>query len=104
MAVTKIQARKVRLPTLTGDYALSAFLDASTTVDIVTLSCAAESITVQSDGNLAGTIEFSVNGVNFANSTAFAANALVPYGATLIRVIRVTRTSGSGKLHIISAG
>lgn len=102
MAITKTQARKVRQPVLTGDYSLSETLDAATTQETLTLSLAAEKVTVQSDGNLAGTVEFSVNGVNFFSSTAFTATTPVTYSANLVRVIRITRTSGAGKLHILA--
>lgn len=104
MAITKAQARKVRQPTLSGDYALSAALDAAMLVDIVSLSCASQMITVQSDGNLAGTIEISINGQNFGAPIAFAANVMVSYSTNLVRVIRVTRTGGAGRLHVAAAG
>jgi hypothetical protein len=102
MAVTKQQARKVRQPVLNGDLAISAALDATTTVDIVTLSSVAEKVTVQSDGTLAGTVEFSINGVTFYGSTAFTAGVPLTYSTHLVRVIKVTRTGGAGKLHMVA--
>lgn len=102
MAVTKIQARKVRQPVLIGDLAISKTLDAIITTDIVELSSVAEKVAVQSDGTLAGTVEFSINGVTFFGSTAFTAGAAVTYSTNLVRVIKITRTGGTGKLHIVA--
>lgn len=102
MAVSKIQARKVRQPVLIGDLAISTTLDATTTTDIIELSSIAEKVTIQSDGTLAGNVEFSINGINFFSSTAFTATTPVTYSTNLIRVIKVTRTGGSGKLHIVA--
>ena len=102
MAVTKIQARKVRQPTLVGDLAISKALDAVTTSDIIELSSVADKVTVQSDGSLAGTVEFSINGVDFFGSAAFTATAPLSYSTHLVRLIKVTRTGGAGKLHIVA--
>lgn len=102
MAVSKQQARKVRQPVLTGDLFLSGTLDGTTTTEIIYLSSVAEKITVQSDGTLAGTVEFSVNGTDFFGSAAFAAITPVSYNVHLARVIRVTRSSGTGKLHVLA--
>ena len=102
MAITKSQARKVRQPELIGDLAVSASLNGTTTVDIITLSSIAEKITIQSSGTLAGTVEFSTNGVNFYTSTAFAANVPLTYSTHLVRVIKITRISGSGQLHLVA--
>ena len=102
MAITKIQARKVRQPVLTGDYSLSGVLDGTTTIETLTLSLPAEKVTVQSDGTLAGNVEFSVNGVDFFGSTAFVATTPATYTANLVRVIKITRTGGTGKLHVLA--
>jgi len=102
MAVTKAQARKVRQPVLVGDFAISSALDGTTTVDIVTLSSVAEKVTVQSDGTLAGTVEFSVNGTTFFGSTAFTATVPLTYSTNLVRVVKVTRTGGAGQLHMVA--
>ena len=102
MAISKAQARKVRLPVLEGDYAITGQLDATTTTEDILLSSPVPSVTFQSDGTLAGNVTFSVNGVDFASSTAFAANAMVTFSTHNVRVMRVTRTGGSGKLHVIA--
>jgi hypothetical protein len=102
MAVTKQQARKVRLPVLTGELYLSGVLDGTTTEEIIELSSVADKITFQSDGNLAGAVLFSINGLDFASSTAFTANTMVSFNTHLVRVIKITRSSGSGKLHIVA--
>lgn len=102
MAVTKIQARKVRQPVLIGDLNVSGTLDATTTVEILELSSVAEKVTVQSDGTLAGNVEFSINGLNFFGSTAFVATIPVTYSSNLVRLVKITRTSGTGKLHLVA--
>lgn len=102
MAVTKIQARKVRQPVLIGDLAISKILDGTTTTETIQLSSVAEKVTVQSDGTLAGNVEFSVNGVDFFGSTAFTATVPATYSTNLVKVLKVTRTGGSGKLHVVA--
>lgn len=102
MAVSKQQARKVRQPVLTGDLFLTSTLDGTTTTEIVLLSSVAEKISVQSDGTLAGTVEFSINGTDFFGSAAFTAATPLSYNAHLARVVRVTRSGGTGKLHILA--
>ena len=102
MAITKEQARKVRQPVLTSDLSLSIALDGTTTVDTRILSIVAEKITVQSDGTLAGTVEFSVNGTDFFGSVAFVATVPISYSTNLVRVVKITRTGGSGKLHLVA--
>ena len=102
MAITKAQARKVRQPVLSGEILLSVALSASPSVEIIELGNVASKITVQSSGDLAGTVEFSVDGVTFASSTAFTATTLVSFSTHLIRVVKITRVSGSGKLHMVA--
>jgi hypothetical protein len=102
MAVTKIQARKVRQPVLIGDLAISKELNGAGQTDIVELSSVAEKVTVQSDGTLAGTVSFSINGVDFFGSTAFTATTPLTYSTNLVRIVKVAWTSGSGKLHMVA--
>ena len=97
MAISKVQARRVRQPVLIGDLAISITLDGTTTTDTIELSSVAEKVTVQSDGTLAGNVEFSVNGVNFFGSTAFTATVPATYSTNLVRVIKVTQI---GRAHV----
>jgi hypothetical protein len=105
MAVTKQQARKVRQPVVISDHAITGVLDGTTTQEVLVLSIVAERMTVQSDGTLAGNLEVSVNGTNWHSAGSFLANALT--NATfsgpdhLFRAVRITRTGGSGKLHLV---
>lgn len=101
MAITKAQARSVRQPVLVGDYEVSAALDAGTTQTTVLFSSVAEKVTFQSDGDLAGNFEISVNGVNWSSGATFTANTIATYSTNLVRLIRVNRTGGSGRLHLI---
>jgi hypothetical protein len=100
--VSKDQARKVRQPVLVGDLHITGTLDGTTTTEIVELSSIAEKVTVQSSGDLAGNITVSINGKDFNTGVAFVANTLVTYSTNLVRVIKVTRTGGSGKLSIVA--
>jgi len=102
MAVTKQQARKVRQSVLIGDLYLTSILDAITTVEVFELSSISEKVTIQSDSTLAGTIEFSTNGTDFYGSTAFVATVPITYSTHLVRVVKVTRTGGSGRLHLVA--
>jgi hypothetical protein len=102
MAVTKEQARKVRQPVHTGDLSLSIALDGTTTIDTRILSIVAEKVSWQSDASLAGTIEFSINGTDFFGSVVFAATVPGSYSTHLIRAIKITRTGGAGKLHLLA--
>lgn len=106
MAVSKQQARKVRQSVHTSDMALTGILDATNTSEVILLSIVAERLTVHSDGDLAGTIEVSVNGVNWHAAGSFTANALTDASLAgvdhLFRAVRITRTSGSGKLHMVA--
>lgn len=87
------QEVKTGLKTSTGA------LDGSTTVEVLNLHGVAEKLSWQSDGDLAGNIEFSVNGRDFFTSTSFTANTPGSYNSHNITSVRVTRTGGSGQLH-----
>lgn len=106
MAISKVQARKVRQPVVVSDHAVTTVLDATNTTEIITLSIVAEKITVQSTGTLAGDVTVSVDGVNFETGVSFVANTMANHGFNgtvhLIRVVKITRTSGSGQLHIVA--
>jgi hypothetical protein len=102
MAITKEQARKVRQPVSTGDLSLTVSLDGTTTTETKSLSISAEKVSWVSDGTLAGNVEFSIDGVTFFGLVAFAAATPGSYNTHLVRVIKVTRTSGTGKLHLLA--
>jgi hypothetical protein len=102
MAISKSQARKVRQPVLLGDLHITGILDATTTSEIIELSSIAEKITIQSSDSLAGNIELSVNGKDFVAGPVFTAAAIVTYSSNLVRIIKVNRTSGSGRLSLIA--
>lgn len=103
MAITKEQARKVRQPTLIGDLSVTGILDGVTTTQILEFSCIAEKVSFQADGTLAGTVEFSIDGVNYKNSTAIgAANAIVTFSTHMCKSVKVTRSGGTGRLHVLA--
>jgi hypothetical protein len=102
MAVTKPQARKVRQPVLIGDMHVTKVLDGTNTVEIIELSSVAEKFTVQSSDTLDGSLEVSVNGVDYVGIGNFFAGTLVSYNSHLIMKVKVTRTAGSGKLSLVA--
>lgn len=101
MAVTKSQARKVRQPTLPGDMEITSTLSATGT-EVVELSAVAEKVTFQSSGTLAYSYELSANGKNWSTPVAVAANALSTASTHLAKMVRITWTSGSGKVTILA--
>lgn len=103
MAVTKIQARRVRQPVLVGDLELTDVLDGvALSTQIIELSSVAEKITIQSSGDLVGTYSVSVNGVDFDTPIAFSANTLISYTTHLVRVVKFDWVSGSGEVHLVA--
>lgn len=73
-------------------------LDGSNTSQTISLGASVSKVSVQSDGDLAGNVLFSLNGEDFFDSTAFAANTPVSYSTHNVLYVRVDRTSGSGSL------
>ena len=106
MAVSKIQARKVRQPVFISDHAVTGVLDGTTTSEVLLLSIVAERMSVQSDGTLAGNIEVSVNGIDWHSAGSFSATTLTEATFAgpnhMFRAVRITRTGGSGKLHLVA--
>jgi len=99
MAVSKKAGQKVRQQTNTGVKAVTGILDGTTTIEIVELGAPMSRITFQGTGNLAGTVEFSVDGEHWFSSTAIAgANAPTTYSTHNFNSIKVTRSGGSGRL------
>jgi hypothetical protein len=72
---------------------------ASPDPQIIDLGDVCAKVTFQSDGNLAGTIEFSVDGKTFQNSAALA-TAMTSYSTHNVCAVKVTRSSGTGKVSI----
>ncbi len=68
---------------------------------IVELSIVSEKISIQQEGTLAGTVTFSLSGVSFVGSIAIpATGAISNYTTSLAKVIKITVTSGSGRIVI----
>lgn len=102
MGYSKKEARKAREKVSVSDMVSTETLDATTTVEIVQLGVPADKVSWQSDGTLAGTVEVTINGVTWVASTAFTATVIGTYSASLVKALRITRTGGSGKLHILA--
>lgn len=56
-------------------------------------------VTFQSDGNLAGTIAFSVDGKTWSSTVPLAA-AMTSYNTHNVCAVRIVRTSGTGKVTV----
>ncbi len=103
MGYSKKEARKAREKVVAGDAVATGTLDGTTTSEVIQLGVPAEKVTFQASGTLAGTIEFSTNGVDFYGSTAIpGSNAPGTYTTHMAKAVRVTRSGGEGKLHILA--
>lgn len=101
MTIAKKHSQKIRQQTASGVALSTGVLSSLTTVEIIELGGAMSRVTFQGTGDLAGTVEFSVNGQNWFSSTAIAAaNAPTTYSTHNFNSIKVTRTSGTGRLAI----
>jgi hypothetical protein len=101
MSYSKLQANKVRQQVRNDEMQVTGTLDGTTTSQILTLSLVAQKISLQASGSLAGTFEVSLDGSQWANSTAIGAvGAIVTYSTSLVKHIRVTRSGGSGTLTV----
>lgn len=101
MAVSKIQARKTAQSVNIGETVKTDLLDVANTEVTITFNSVAEKVSFQASDTLAGDVTFSLDGQNFGNTTAIGgANAIVSFNTHNIRVIKVTRSGGSGKLTI----
>jgi len=101
MTLERRQREKVTQQVKIGSRLSSVALDGTTTTDTITFGTVAEKVTFQADGDLAGTVEFSVDGKTWDDSTAIgAANVMVSYSTHNVTSMRVTRSGGSGKLFV----
>lgn len=101
MAYSKKDVQRAHQDVSTGVGLCTGTLDGTTTTEILQLGGAMSRVTFQGTGNLQGTVEFSVNGTNWFSSTAIAAaNAPTTYSTHNFNSMKVTRTTGSGKLAI----
>lgn len=102
MGYSKKDARKAREKVSAADMVSTETLDGVNTVEIVQLGIPADKVSWQSDGTLAGTVEVTINGTTWVASTAFTATVIGTYSASLVKALRITRTGGTGKLHILA--
>lgn len=98
-AIQSKDAKQKRQPVSITDIQSQAFTAAG--VYIMELSVVSEKVSFQQEGTLAGTIEFSLTGQTFAASTPIpAAGTIGNYTASLIKVVKITVSSGSGRLVV----
>lgn len=70
----------------------------------VELGIVAEKISFQATGTVAGTVEFSLTGVDYKNSTAIGGSqAIVTYSTSLAKKLKIT-TTGGGTGRLVIAG
>lgn len=102
MAIEKKKARKVLAPLVVSDIQSTAVLSA-TGSEIIELNCVGSKVSFQGTGNLTGTVEFSLDGINYKDSTAIpASNALGSYATHLVKSVKITWASGSGRVVVAS--
>ena len=90
---------KIRQKVKTGEFRVTGVLDAAVTSEIILFSDVYEKLTFQGTSTLTGTVEFSLDGVNFKNSTAIgASNALVTFSTHSFRAVKVSRATNSGNV------
>src|ERR1043165_5053358 len=99
MAASKKDIQRQKQQVSVGVGLSTAELDGTTTVEIIKFGGAMARVTFQGDGTLAGTVEFSVNGSTWFSSTAIAGTPTT-YSTHNFNAMKVTRTSGTGKLSI----
>lgn len=98
---TRKETQLVRQWVSTGVKTATGTLDGTTTVEVIRFGGAMQKVSYQASGDLAGTIEFSIDGLNWFGSAALpAANAPASYNTHNTEGVRITRTSGSGQLFI----
>lgn len=65
------------------------------------LGIVAEKVSFQATGTVAGTVEFSLTGVDYKGSVAIGASqTIVTYSTSLVKKVKVTISSGAGRLVI----
>ena len=99
--ITRKNKIKLGQKVQTGWAISTATLDSGNVSEIITLHFPAEIVSFQGSGNLVGTVEFSLDGVNWKNSTAIGgSNGVVSFSTYLVLAMKVSWTSGTGKLSI----
>lgn len=101
---TRKEAQQARQKVATGTKTATNVLDGltpETTVEVIRFGGAMSKVSFQATGDLAGTVEFSISGMNWFTSTAIpAANGPASFTAHNVDGVRVTRTGGTGQLFI----
>lgn len=99
MAYSKKDVASVKQPIRTGEKIISSVLDASITTEIIEFGDVASKVSFQASGDLAGNVEFSLDGENFKNTTAIgASNAIVSFNTHNVSAVKITRSGGSGSV------
>lgn len=99
-AIQSKDAKQKRQPVGITDIQSFTFTGA-TAAQVYELSVVAEKISFQQEGSLVGTVEFSLTGVTHAASAAIPAQGTISnYTASLAKTVRITITSGAGRLVI----
>ena len=101
---TRKDVQTVRQRVSTGVKTATEILDGSTpalTVEIIRFGGAMQKVSYQASGNITGTIEFSIDGLNWFSSTALpSSNAPGSYSTHNVEGVKVTRSTGTGQVFI----
>lgn len=98
-AIQKADSQSKRQLTSTGD--IQNIKVTGNGVFELEFGIVAEKVSFQAVGTVAGTVEFSLTGVDYKNSTAIGASqGIVTYTTSLVKKVKITVTSGTGRLVI----
>ena len=87
-----------------GIKAITGTLDASITEEIKVFGDVAAKVSLQASGTLVCTVDVSVNGQDWIQiAVGVDSTAIVSYDVHNIAAMRITRTAGEGKLHILGS-
>lgn len=100
MAYSKKDVLDAKQSTRTGVKVVTTLMSASNAApQAIDLGDVCAKITFQSSGDLAGTIQFSVDGKTWSSTTPLA-TAMTSYNTHNVCAVLITRTSGTGKVSI----
>jgi len=87
-----------------GIKAVTDTLDGTDTQEVKIFGDVASRVSLQADGTLVCTVDITVNGTDWIQIAAGVdKNAIVTYDTHNMSAMRITRTAGTGKLHIMGA-
>lgn len=102
MAISKKQINSKLRSVGFGEILVTETLDATNTEEILTIANPSGQLSFQRNGDLECTVDFSLNGQDYpAGLQLVIADATIyNFSTSVVKVLKVTRTAGSGKLIV----